>query len=127
MSDKLAVGQDASNVLSYMKMMFDEAKANGIKLRREDFMRFGANVELFGKHGRIGGLGRILRRAGGRAVGNFADGVHQKLRRHAGKALHQIGRGVRLQNRCFADLDDVALVHSGRQIHGGHTRLLQSL
>ena len=47
MSDKLAVGQDASNVLSYMKMMFDEAKANGIKLRREDFMRFGANVELF--------------------------------------------------------------------------------
>ena len=47
MSDKLAVGQDASNVLSYMKMMFDEAKANGIKLRREDFNRFGANVELF--------------------------------------------------------------------------------
>ncbi len=33
MSDGLAVGQDASNVLSYMKMMFDEAKKNGIKLR----------------------------------------------------------------------------------------------
>ena len=37
MSDGLAVGQDASNVLSYMKMMFDEAKKNGIKLRRSDF------------------------------------------------------------------------------------------
>lgn len=36
MSDGLAVGQDASNVLSYMKMMFDEAKKNGIKLRRSD-------------------------------------------------------------------------------------------
>ncbi len=31
MSDGLAVGQDASNVLSYMKMMFDEAKKNGIR------------------------------------------------------------------------------------------------
>ena len=31
MSDGLAAGQDASNVLSYMKMMFDEARKNGIK------------------------------------------------------------------------------------------------
>ena len=31
MSDGLAVGQDASNVLAYMKMMFDEARKNGIK------------------------------------------------------------------------------------------------
>lgn len=30
MSDGLAVGQDASNVLSYMKMMFDEARKNGV-------------------------------------------------------------------------------------------------
>ncbi len=47
MSDSIAIGQDASNVLSYMKLMFDEAKRNGIKLRREDFERFGRNIELF--------------------------------------------------------------------------------
>jgi len=46
-SDDIAVGQDASNILSYMKLMFDEAKKAGIKLRREDFKRFGASVELF--------------------------------------------------------------------------------
>lgn len=46
-SDDIAVGQDASNILSYMKLMFDEAKSAGIKLRREDFRRFGASVELF--------------------------------------------------------------------------------
>ena len=33
MSNQLAVGQDASNVLSYMKMMYDEAHAKGISLR----------------------------------------------------------------------------------------------
>ena len=47
MSDNIAIGQDASNVLSYMKLMFDEAKRNGIKLRREDFMRFGRDIQLF--------------------------------------------------------------------------------
>ena len=47
MSDGLAVGQDASNVLSYMKMMFDEAKKNGIKLRRSDFRKFGQHIDLF--------------------------------------------------------------------------------
>ncbi|MCR4824373.1 MAG: haloacid dehalogenase-like hydrolase [Bacteroidales bacterium] len=47
MSDSIAIGQDASNVLAYMKLMFDEAKRNGIKLRREDFERFGQNIELF--------------------------------------------------------------------------------
>ena len=46
-SDKIALGQDASNILSYMKHMFDEAKKSGIKLRREDFKSFGASVELF--------------------------------------------------------------------------------
>ena len=30
-----------------MKLMFDEAKRNGIKLRREDFERFGQNIQLF--------------------------------------------------------------------------------
>ncbi|MCR5071968.1 MAG: haloacid dehalogenase-like hydrolase [Bacteroidales bacterium] len=47
MSDSIAIGQDASNVLAYMKLMFDEAKRNGIKLRREDFKRFGQNIQLF--------------------------------------------------------------------------------
>lgn len=46
-SDEIAKGQDASNVLSYMKLMFDEARKAGIKLRREDFRRFGEKVELF--------------------------------------------------------------------------------
>ena len=46
-SDRIAIGQDASNVLSYMKLMFDEAKKAGIKLRREDFRSFGEKVELF--------------------------------------------------------------------------------
>ena len=32
-SDDIAVGQDASNILSYMKLMFDEARKAGIKLR----------------------------------------------------------------------------------------------
>ena len=47
MSDSIAIGQDATNVLTYMKLMFDEAKRNGIKLRREDFKRFGQNIQLF--------------------------------------------------------------------------------
>ncbi len=46
-SDEIAAGQDASNILSYMKLMFDEAKKAGIKLRREDFKSFGESVELF--------------------------------------------------------------------------------
>lgn len=46
-SDDIAFGQDASNILSYMKLMFDEARKSGIKLRRDDFRRFGASVELF--------------------------------------------------------------------------------
>ena len=47
MSDSIAIGQDASNVLAYMKLMFDEAKKSGIKLRREDFLRFGQDIRLF--------------------------------------------------------------------------------
>lgn len=46
-SDDIAVGQDASNILSYMKLMFDEAKKAGIKLRKSDFKRFGRSIELF--------------------------------------------------------------------------------
>ena len=47
MSDGLAAGQDASNVLSYMKMMLDEARKNGITLRRSDFRRFGQHIQLY--------------------------------------------------------------------------------
>ena len=47
MSDDIAKGQDASNILAYMKLMFDEARTAGIKLRREDFMKFGEEIELF--------------------------------------------------------------------------------
>ena len=47
MSDSIAIGQDASNVLSYMKLMYDEANKNGIPLRREEFRRFGQHIELF--------------------------------------------------------------------------------
>ena len=46
-SDDIASGQDASNILSYMKLMFDEAQKAGIKLRREDFKKFGEAVELY--------------------------------------------------------------------------------
>ena len=47
MSDGIAVGQDASNVLSYMKLMFDEAHKAGIPLRRSKFKEFGKHIELF--------------------------------------------------------------------------------
>lgn len=47
MSDSIAVGQDASNVLAYMKLMFDEARKAGIKLRRSSFKGFGKHIELF--------------------------------------------------------------------------------
>lgn len=47
MSDKIAEGQDASNILSYMKLMFDEAKKAGISLKRDKFMSFGKSIELF--------------------------------------------------------------------------------
>jgi len=46
-SDGIAIGQDASNILAYMKLMYDEAHRNGIRLSREDFMRFGADIKLF--------------------------------------------------------------------------------
>ena len=47
MSDSIAIGQDASNVLAYMKLMFDEAHAAGVKLRRSEFRRFGKHIKLF--------------------------------------------------------------------------------
>ena len=47
MSDGIAVGQDASNVLAYMKLMFDEARKAGIPLKRSKFKEFGKHIELF--------------------------------------------------------------------------------
>lgn len=47
MSDGIAVGQDASNILAYMKLMSDEARASGIKLRRSEFHKFGKDIKLY--------------------------------------------------------------------------------
>ncbi len=47
MSDDIAKGQDASNVLSYMKLMFDEARRSGIRLERDRFRSFGKDIKLF--------------------------------------------------------------------------------
>lgn len=47
LSDNIAIGQDASNVLAYMKLMFDEAKRNNVRLRRDSFFEFGRDIELF--------------------------------------------------------------------------------
>ncbi len=46
-SDGIAKGQDASNILAYMKLMFDEARRSGIKLTRKDFRRYGADIKLY--------------------------------------------------------------------------------
>ena len=46
-SDSIARGQDASNILAYMKLMFDEAKKNNIPLRRKEFKEFGKHIELY--------------------------------------------------------------------------------
>lgn len=46
-SDEIAIRHDASNVLAYMKLMFDEARKNGIPLRREELRSFGKHIELF--------------------------------------------------------------------------------
>lgn len=47
MSDRIAIGQDASNVLAYMKLMYDEALSKGICLKRDDLRGFGAGIELY--------------------------------------------------------------------------------
>ena len=47
MSDGIAVGQDASNILAYMKLMFDKARESGIRLTRNDFHRYGTDIKLY--------------------------------------------------------------------------------
>ena len=44
---KLSEDNDANGILTYMYLMIQAAKNNGISLRRESFKRFGENVELF--------------------------------------------------------------------------------
>lgn len=46
-SNSLAAVQDASDVLSYMKMMRDEASANHIRLSRDEFRKFGSAITYF--------------------------------------------------------------------------------
>ena len=44
---KLSEDNDANGILTYMYLMIQAAKNNGVSLRRESFKRFGENVELF--------------------------------------------------------------------------------
>lgn len=44
---KLAKQQDASSILSYMKLMVDKAKAGGLSIRRQQFVEFGKGIELY--------------------------------------------------------------------------------
>ncbi len=46
-SDGIAKGQDASNILAYMKLMIDEARRNGISLTRDGFKKYGADIKLY--------------------------------------------------------------------------------
>lgn len=47
MSNRIAAGQDASNILAYMKLMSDEARNKGIRLKRSEFRKFGKDIKLF--------------------------------------------------------------------------------
>lgn len=45
--NSMARKYDASDILCYMKLMLDKARAEGVSVRREQFVKFGASVELF--------------------------------------------------------------------------------
>lgn len=47
MSNEIPMGQEMNHILSYMKIMLDEAKKAGIALTRESFVSFGRSIELF--------------------------------------------------------------------------------
>ena len=47
MSDGIARGQDASNILAYMKLMTDQARNHNIKLRKSEFKKFGKHIQLY--------------------------------------------------------------------------------
>jgi len=44
---EMAVGNDASTILCYMYLMLQEAKTNGISLKRENFKKFGSMIKLY--------------------------------------------------------------------------------
>lgn len=46
-SNRIACDHDASNVLSYMKLMFDDARRAGLKLTRSGIQKFGKDIELY--------------------------------------------------------------------------------
>ena len=46
-STQLSKEQDASGILCYMKLMLEEAKHAGISVKRDSFVKFGEQVELF--------------------------------------------------------------------------------
>lgn len=46
-SNQVPKGQEVSSILSYMKLMIDEAKKKGISLTRDSFVRFGRHIELY--------------------------------------------------------------------------------
>ena len=46
-SNQVPEGQEVSSILSYMKLMIDEAKKKGISLTRDSFVSFGKHLELY--------------------------------------------------------------------------------
>ena len=46
-SNTVPEGQEVSSILSYMKLMVDEARAKGISLTRDSFVSFGKAIELY--------------------------------------------------------------------------------
>ena len=46
-SNSIPDGQEVNGILSYMKLMIDEARAKGISLTRDSFVSFGREIELY--------------------------------------------------------------------------------
>ena len=46
-SNAVPDGQEVSSILSYMKLMIDEAKKKGISLTRDSFVSFGKHIQLY--------------------------------------------------------------------------------
>ena len=46
-SNQVPEGQEVSSILSYMKLMIDEARKKGISLTRDSFVSFGRHIELY--------------------------------------------------------------------------------
>ena len=46
-SNSVPDGQEVSSILSYMKLMIDEAREKGISLTRDSFVSFGKHIELY--------------------------------------------------------------------------------